>query len=241
MWPPEMSMTMIRVLLFGACREAAGESELTLEFDQAPDVSRVFQEVKRRHVNLERFERSALFAVNEEHVLREHPLADGDTLAIFPPMSGGSTSDDIFEITREPIDKVGLEKRVLSGAAGAVVTFDGVVRNQTKGRQVIRLEYDAYVPMALKEMKRIGTEIREQWPDVERIGMVHRFGPMEVSESSVVIVVTSPHRRIAFEACRFAIDRLKQTVPIWKKEVFADGEEWVEGDPSALSPELLRE
>ena len=137
--------------------------------------------------------------------------------------------EDIFEITREPIDKQGLEQRVLTGAAGAVVTFDGVVRNQTKGRPVVSLQYEAYVPMALKEVQRLGAEIRERWPEVERIGIVHRFGELRISESSVVIVITSPHRRVAFEACHFAIDRLKQTVPVWKKEVFEDGEEWVEG------------
>ena len=142
---------------------------------------------------------------------------------------------DIFEITREPIDKLGLEKRLLTGAAGAVVTFDGVVRDNTKGRLVTSLQYEAYEPMAVKEMRRIGVEIRERWPDVERVGVIHRFGPMQISESSVVIVITSPHRGVAFEACRYAIDRLKQTVPIWKKEIFEDGEEWVEGQSPEVS------
>lgn len=135
---------------------------------------------------------------------------------------------DIFEITREPIDKAGLEQRLLTGAAGAIVTFDGVVRDNTKGRPVVSLQYEAYVPMAIKEMERIGREVRAQWPDVDRIGIIHRFGPLKISESAVAIVVTSPHRRVAFEACRYTIDRLKQTVPIWKKEIFADGEAWVE-------------
>jgi molybdopterin synthase catalytic subunit len=137
---------------------------------------------------------------------------------------------DIFEITREQIDKQGLEQRLLTGAAGAIVTFDGVVRNQTAGRRVITLQYEAYVPMAIKEMSRIGEEVRERWPEVDRIGIIHRFGELKITESSVVIVITSPHRRVAFEACHYAIDRIKQTVPIWKKEVFEDGEEWV-GQP----------
>lgn len=142
---------------------------------------------------------------------------------------------DIFEITREPIDKTGLERRLLTGGAGAVVTFDGVVRNQTGGRPVLSLQYEAYPQMAVREMRKIGEEIRERWPDVERIGIVHRFGELQITESSVVIVITSPHRRVAFEACHFAIDRLKQTVPIWKKEIFEDGEAWVEGQ---MPPEI---
>lgn len=137
--------------------------------------------------------------------------------------------EDIFEITREPIDKLGLERRLITGAAGAVVTFDGVVRDNNQGRRVVSLQYEAYEPMAVKEMRRLGAEVRERWPEVERIGVIHRFGELKISESSIVIVVTSAHRRVAFEACRYAIDRLKQTVPIWKKEIFEDGEEWVEG------------
>jgi molybdopterin synthase catalytic subunit len=138
-------------------------------------------------------------------------------------------TEDVFEITREPIDKLGLEQRLLTGGAGAVVTFDGVVRDNTNGRRVLTLDYDAYPPMAVKEMRRVGEEIRQRWPEVERIGIVHRFGEMKISESSVVIVVTSPHRKVAFEACHYAIDRVKQVVPIWKKEIFEDGEAWVEG------------
>jgi molybdopterin synthase catalytic subunit len=137
--------------------------------------------------------------------------------------------EDVFEITREPIDKLGLEQRVLSGGAGAMVTFDGVVRDNTRGRRVVTLQYEAYEPMALKEMQRLGREVRERWPDVTGIGIIHRFGELEISDSSVAIVIASPHRRVAFEACHYAIDRLKQTVPIWKKEIFEDGEEWVEG------------
>lgn len=137
--------------------------------------------------------------------------------------------EDVFEISREPIDKLGLERRLIAGAAGAVVTFDGVVRDNNEGRRVVTLQYEAYEPMAVKEMRRVGEEIHQRWPEVDRVGIVHRFGELGVSESSVVIVITSPHRRVAFEACQYAIDRVKQTVPIWKKEVFEDGEEWVEG------------
>lgn len=138
-------------------------------------------------------------------------------------------AEDIFEITRDPIDKRELEQRLLTGAAGAVVTFDGTVRNQTGGRAVLKLQYEAYPPMAVKEMRKVGAEMRERWPDIASLGIVHRFGELDVCESSVVIVVTSPHRKVAFEACHYAIDRVKQTVPIWKKEIFADGEAWVEG------------
>ena len=137
--------------------------------------------------------------------------------------------EDIYEVTRAPIDKAALEQRLLTGAAGAIVTFDGVVREQTKGRPVVSLQYEAYAPMAVKEMRKVGEEIRARWSDVLQIGMIHRFGELRITESSIAIVITSPHRRVAFEACHYAIDRVKQTVPIWKKEIFADGEAWVEG------------
>lgn len=140
-------------------------------------------------------------------------------------------TEDIYEVTRDPINKTDLEARLLTGAAGAIVTFDGVVREQTKGRRVVTLQYEAYEPMAVKEMRKVGEEIRAKWPDVLHIGMIHRFGELRITESSIAIVITSPHRKVAFEACHYAIDRVKQTVPIWKKEIFADGEAWVEGSP----------
>ena len=142
------------------------------------------------------------------------------------------TASDIYEITREKIDKIALETRLITGAAGAAgaaVTFDGVVREQTKGRCVKTLQYEAYEGMAVKEMRKVGDEIHEKFPDVLNIGIIHRFGELHITESSIAIVITSPHRKIAFEACHYAIDRVKQTVPIWKKEIFEDGEAWVEG------------
>ncbi len=224
----------VKVLLFGAFREVAGTDEIITDLREPAVAGDVWNSMADRFPALGRFERSALLAVNEEHASRDTRLKEGDTVAIFPPVSGGcSMNQDIYEITREPIDKAGLEERLLTGAAGAVVTFDGVVRNQTKGRPVVSLEYEAYAPMAVREMQKVGEEIRRRWPEIERIGIIHRFGELKISESSVVIVVTSPHRRVAFEACHFAIDRLKQTVPIWKKEIFEDGEAWVEGQKPA--------
>ncbi|NOT62510.1 MAG: molybdenum cofactor biosynthesis protein MoaE [Acidobacteria bacterium] len=140
-------------------------------------------------------------------------------------------NEDVYEITREPIDKAVLEQRILTEGTGALVTFDGTVRDHTKGRGVVKLHYEAYPAMAVKEMRKVGEEMRERWPDIERIGIIHRFGELSVKESSIVIVVASPHRKTAFAACHYAIDRVKETVPIWKKEIFTDGEAWVEGQP----------
>lgn len=140
----------------------------------------------------------------------------------------------IFEITSEPLDAAPLVEAVRTAEAGAVSVFYGVVRNHNLGRRVEYLEYDAYPPMAEKKMREIAEEIRQRWP-VTGVAMRHRIGRLQIGEPSVIIAVASPHRVDAIEACHYAIDRLKAVVPIWKKEVFEGGEEWIEG--TAIDPE----
>lgn len=220
----------IIALLFGQAREWAGASTLELEIETPATVQSAFAVLKLRHPKLAEIERSLLFAVNEEYASPSSPLADGDRLAVLPPVSGGEDEGgDIFEITREPIDIAGLRSRLLEGDSGAVVVFDGVARNNTRGRATVYLEYEGYEPMSIRTMEQIGREIHERWP-INRMGIIHRLGRIEIAESSVVIVVTSAHRKVAFEACHYAIDRLKKIVPIWKKEYFEDGAVWVEGE-----------
>jgi len=228
------SKIAIELKFFGACREAVGLSSCRLEVAAPATAQSVVEEIKQRFHPLNQFKGPLLIALNEEYASRDQEVKDGDTVAIFPPVSGGS-QEDIFEITREAISPEAIRARLLRGSAGAVVTFDGVARNNTKGRRTLFLEYEGYEPMAIKTMRRIGEEVRRQW-DIDRIGIVHRLGRIEIGESSVVIVVTSAHRKIAFAACQYAIDRLKQIVPIWKREHFEDGAVWVEGQ---APPELL--
>jgi MoaE-MoaD fusion protein len=221
---------IITVLFFGQAREFAGTSTMSLMLEQPATVESAFASLKTQHPKLAAMERSLVFAINEEYASRNQPLSNNDQLAILPPVSGGQSEDrDIFEISREPIDIAALRARLLEGDSGAVVIFDGVVRNNTKGRPTLYLEYEGYEGMALKTLAQIGREVHEKWA-INRFAIIHRLGRMEISESSVVIIVTSAHRRIAFEACHFAIDRLKKIVPIWKKEFFEDGEVWVEGE-----------
>jgi len=220
----------ITVLLFGQAREMANRQSIELQLDDPATVASAFAAVKALHPGIDRMERSLLFAVNEEYASREQPLADGDRLAVLPPVSGGEAPHrDVFEITREPIDISGIRSRLLGGESGAVVVFDGVARNNTKGRPTLYLEYEGYMDMALRTMEQIGREVHDRWP-ISRIGIIHRLGRIEITESSVVIIVTSAHRKPAFEACHYAIDRLKKIVPIWKKEYFQDGAVWVEGE-----------
>ncbi|MEW6126652.1 MAG: molybdenum cofactor biosynthesis protein MoaE [Acidobacteriota bacterium] len=221
----------ITVLLFGQAREFAGKQQIELSVIQPATVESAFAMLKSEFPRLAAMQRSLMFAVNEEYASLNQSLSNNDQLAILPPVSGGEDEHaDIFEITRAPINIADFRARLLEGDSGAVVIFDGVVRNNTKGRPTLYLEYEGYESMALKTLAQIGREVHEQWA-INRFGIIHRLGRMEISQSSVVIIVTSAHRRIAFEACHYAIDRLKKIVPIWKKEFFEDGEIWVEGEP----------
>jgi molybdopterin synthase catalytic subunit len=223
----------ITALLFGQAREFAGATTLDLEVEEPATVATAFDALKSRHPRLAAMERSLLFAVNEEYALPSQPLADHDRLAVLPPVSGGGAPEgDYVEITREPIDIAGLRGRLLGGESGAVVIFDGVARNNTKGRSTLYLEYEGYTEMAQRTFEQICREVHERWP-VNRVGIVHRLGRIEITESSVVIVVTSAHRKVAFEACQYSIDRLKKIAPIWKKEYFEDGAVWVENEEAS--------
>jgi MoaE-MoaD fusion protein len=169
------------------------------------------------------------------------PLAAGDEVAFLPPVSGGqqaAVAGDIFLLVREAIQPRELVEGLKAPEDGAVVVFDGFVRNNFKGRQTLHLEYEAYEPMAYAKMRMIGAEIRERF-SVHRVAIVHRLGRLEIGETSVLIAVSSAHRAAAFDACRYAIDTLKRTVPIWKKEFFAGGAVWAEGESlpqKAISP-----
>jgi len=216
----------IHVLFFGAARDAVEANQLDLELEAPATVSSAFQSLKERFAKLERFGRSLLFAVNQEYATPDTQLKENDELAVFPPVSGGS--HDFFELTTETIDVGEVARRVVLPECGATVTLDGYAREWTKGKRTLYLVYEAYDTMALTEMKRLGAEAHKQF-EIAHIGIVHRTGRIDIGETSVVIAASAPHRRAAFQACEWAIKELKRTVPIWKKEVFEGGEEWVEG------------
>ena len=223
----------VRVLFFGAARDSVGDAEINLTLSDGTKSSEAFEQVLNRFPNLRRFGRSLLFAVNEEYAVPERVVVEGDELAVFPPVSGGA-NHDFFEITTAPLDVGSIARRVVLPECGATVTLDGYAREWTRGRQTLHLVYEAYAPMAIKEMEKLGRAAHEQF-EIAHIGIVHRTGKLQIGETSVVIAVSAPHRRAAFAACEWAIRELKRTVPIWKKEVFADGEVWVEGDAEKVS------
>jgi len=215
----------IRVLFFGAARDAVEANQLELAVDAPATVQSAFQSLKARFATLERFGRSLLFAVNQEYATPDTELKENDELAVFPPVSGGG-SHDFFELTTETIDVGEVARRVVLPECGATVTLDGYAREWTKGKRTLYLVYEAYDAMALTEMQRLGVEAHKQF-EIAHIGIVHRTGRIDIGETSVVIAASAPHRRAAFQACEWAIKELKRTVPIWKKEIYDGGEAWV--------------
>ena len=228
----------IKVLFFGLVRDVVSLREDSLDLPDGGRLGEVFEHYAARFPRLQEMSGSIVLALNQQFSAPSAPLAEGDEVALLPPVSGGSgpythqitdPAGHFFALTRQTIDGSALSRNLLQGVDGAMVTFDGVTRNNTKGRATRYLDYECYEPMAVKTMAEIGREIAATHA-ISRIAMVHRLGRVEIGEASVVVIATSPHRRAAFDAALEGINRLKRTVPVWKKEYFADGEVWVEGE-----------
>lgn len=219
----------VRVLLFGLLKDIFPEAVESLQLPAGATVATLLDSFRARAPLQEQLWTSLAVAVNQEYALPEQLLSEGDEVALLPPVSGGSYAADIA-LVREPISSETLVGRLKQEEDGAVVVFDGIVRNNTRGRRTLYLMYEAYEEMALKQMRELSDEARQRF-GIRDILLVHRLGKLEVGETSVLIAVASPHRAAAFDACRWLIDTLKKTVPIWKKEYFEDGAVWADGEP----------
>ena len=227
-----MSLMRVHVLFFGQLKEITGVTEEDAELSEGARVEDLFERYGRRFPKLAEFRPSIAASVNQEYAGWRAPLSTGDEVAFLPPVSGGqqaAVADDIFLLVREPIVSREQLENLKAPEDGAVVVFDGFVRNNFKGHRTLYLEYEAYEPMAYAKMREIGAQIRAKF-QIHRLAIVHRLGRLEIGDTSVLIAVSSPHRGAAFDACRYAIDTLKRAVPIWKKEYFAGGAVWAEGE-----------
>lgn len=217
----------VRVRLFAGLRDIVGQREVTVDLAEGATVSDLRSRLEQLFPQLTSFMPALAYAVNEEFRSLDYRLREEDEVALIPPISGG---EQIFDVTYDVLDVGPLLEAVRTDRDGAVVLFCGTVRGENEGRKVLHLEYDAYASMAAKAMRQIGDEIVSRWPDA-KVAMRHRLGRLSVGEISIVIAVGAPHRQEAFEACRYAIDRVKEIVPIWKKETWEGGEAWLEGHP----------
>lgn len=222
----------INVRLFAGLKDILGRRDLTLEVGEGATVSRLRDRLAEEYPALAPFLSSLVCAVEDEYVASDHPLRDGDEVALIPPVSGGGGQDDgLFRVTTEPLDPEPLVAAVRKDESGAVALFYGVARNHSEGRAVRALEYDAHPSMAEKKLREVAEEVRARW-QVTGIGVLHRTGRLAVGEASLLVAVSAAHRAEAFDACHFAVDRIKQIVPVWKKEIWEDGDgAWVAGHP----------
>jgi MoaE-MoaD fusion protein len=231
----------VTVLFFGALKDIVGRADECVAISDDADINALYESYAVRFPGLAVHSATLLFARNREFVTRTAVLQEGDEVAFLPPVSGGTETADpsdaqrsLIRLTRDPISSASLAKQLQRPRDGALVAFDGIVRDHSGDRKTLFLEYEGYEPMALAKMREIADDARAKFR-IDSIAIVHRLGRLEIGEASVVIVVAAEHRGAAFEACRYAIDALKRVVPIWKKEYFEGGEVWVEGEASGHS------
>lgn len=237
----------VRVLFFGILKDVVGRDADALSLADGATVRDLMAHYSEQSPRLQEHLRSVAVSVNQEFASIAAPLSDGDEIALLPPVSGGSgpsaggpsfrpvlaedgKDEPLIRIVRDRIASHDIVPPLERPEDGAIVIFDGVVRNHSRGRRTLYLEYESYEEMAKKQLRELAAQATAKF-DVRTLAIVHRLGRIEIGESSVLIAVYSAHRAAAFEACRFLIDRLKQTVPIWKKEYFEDGAVWADGEP----------
>ena len=220
----------IHIKLFATLKDRAGAPQVTIDLPEDATVSALLDRLAQTHPKLAPSLATCLVAVNQEFAFGSTPIQAGDEVALFPPVSGGSSFPEIFHITAGSIDLNELVAAVTLPSTGAVCTFTGTVRGVSSDHETQQLLYEAYTPMAEAKMKQVAAEMRARWPTIQGIAMVQRVGRLNVGEFTVLIAVSAGHRdQGVFEAARYGIDRLKEIVPVWKKEIGPQGEEWVEG------------
>lgn len=233
----------VRVLFFGVLKEMVGRSSESLELPEGATLADLLSQYERDVPRLKQFLPSIALSINEEYAAASSRLKAGDEVALLPPVSGGAGPVDprlqpepLVKIVHEKIDPHQIVPPLERPEDGGIVMFDGIVRDNSRGRRTLYLDYEAYESMALKEMSGLAAQAMEKFK-IRNVAIVHRLGRLQIGESSVFIAVFSAHRAAAFEACRWIIDTLKKTVPIWKKEYFEDGAVWADGEPF---PEFVR-
>jgi MoaE-MoaD fusion protein len=220
----------IRVLFFGMLKDLVGKVSDSVTLPEGATVGDLLAHYETTFPRLKELWPSIALSVNQRYASADMPLTGNDEIALLPPVSGGAPCTQHAALVTEPIDTQSRVAKLRRPEDGAEVVFEGVVRNNTRGRQTLYLDYEAYEEMALKQMEELATQALDQFK-VRDVAIVHRLGRLEIGETSVLIAVASAHRGAAFDACRWLIDTLKRTVPIWKKEYFVDGAVWADGEP----------
>jgi molybdopterin synthase catalytic subunit len=217
----------VSVRLFAGLQDLIGEKSVSMELPDGATVADMRERLGKTYPHVTPFLTTLVCAVDDEYVPTEHRLRDGDDVSLIPPVSGGS--DELIAVTAEPLDGEALVRAVRRDESGAVVLFHGVARNHSEGRRVRALEYEAHESLAVKKLHEVAGEARARFP-ITDIGILHRTGHLEIGEASLLVAVSAAHRKEAFDAAQYAVDRIKQTVPIWKKEIWEDGGgAWVPG------------